>query len=88
MDIISKPSYFYFRCKSWEKNFSGQLEDYMQLEPNKNFIGFKYNFDQFKCYVICFTINNTIINSSNTNEHLNILRISLMKILWIVCANK
>ena len=57
--VALKPDGYYFKdgvtfildAKAENKNFSGQLEDYMKLEPNKNFIGFKYSFNQFKCFV-------------------------------------
>lgn len=56
----TKPDgYYYFEgitfildAKKPGQKFTGQLEDYMSLETNKNFIGFKYNGDDiFECYV-------------------------------------
>ena len=38
-------------AKAEGKPFIGQLEDYMKLEKNPNFIGFKYNGVNFECYV-------------------------------------
>lgn len=42
---------FILDAKAQGKAFSGQLEDYMRLESNENFIGFKYNGKNFQCYV-------------------------------------
>ncbi len=43
---------FILDAKKPERKFTGQLENYMLLETNKNFIGFKYNGkDIFECYV-------------------------------------
>lgn len=42
---------FILDAKAENKPFSGQLEDYMKLEQNENFIGFKYNGTDFECYV-------------------------------------
>ena len=57
--IAKKPDgYYYFEritfildAKAEGKPFIGQLEDYMKLEKNPNFIGFKYNSIDFECYV-------------------------------------
>ena len=57
--IATKPDgYYYFEgitfildAKAEGKAFVGQLEDYMKLESNENFIGFKYNGKDFECYV-------------------------------------
>ena len=57
--IAKKPDgYYYFEgitfildAKAEGKPFIGQLEDYMKLEKNPNFIGFKYNGVDFECYV-------------------------------------
>lgn len=57
--ISTKPDgYYYFEgitfildAKAKGKKFTGQLEDYMKLESNENFIGFKYNGEIFECYV-------------------------------------
>ena len=58
--ISLKPDgYYYYEgitfildAKKPGQKFTGQLEDYMSLETNKNFIGFKYNgADIFECYV-------------------------------------
>ncbi len=57
--ISTKPDgYYYFEgitfildAKAKGKKFTGQLEDYMKLESNENFIGFKYNGELFECYV-------------------------------------
>lgn len=54
-----KPDGYYFLdgvtfildAKAENKPFTGQLNDYMKLESNDNFIGFQYNFKQFKCFV-------------------------------------
>lgn len=54
-----KPDGYYYKdgvtfildAKAYNKNFSGQLEDYLQLEQNPNNIGFKYNGKIFQCYV-------------------------------------
>lgn len=42
---------FILDAKAQGKAFAGQLEDYMKLESNENFIGFKYNGKDFECYV-------------------------------------
>lgn len=42
---------FILDAKAEGKAFTGQLEDYMSLESNENFIGFKYNGIDFECYV-------------------------------------
>lgn len=42
---------FILDAKAEGKEFEGQLEDYMKLEKNPNFIGFKYNGKSFECYV-------------------------------------
>lgn len=42
---------FILDAKAEGKEFEGQLEDYMKLEKNPNFIGFKYNGKNFECYV-------------------------------------
>lgn len=42
---------FILDAKAEGKAFTGQLEDYMSLESNENFIGFKYNGKDFECYV-------------------------------------
>ena len=57
--IAKKPDgYYYFEgitfildAKKEGGEFIGQLEDYMKLEKNPNFIGFKYNGVIFECYV-------------------------------------
>ena len=57
--IAKKPDgYYYFEgitfildAKAEGKPFIGQFEDYMKLEKNPNFIGFKYNGVDFECYV-------------------------------------
>lgn len=57
--IATKPDgYYYYEgitfildAKAENKPFSGQLEDYMKLEQNENFIGFKYNGKIFQCFV-------------------------------------
>ncbi|MDE6885525.1 MAG: N-6 DNA methylase [Helicobacteraceae bacterium] len=57
--IATKPDgYYYYEgitfildAKAQGKAFTGQLEDYMKLESNENFIGFKYNGEEFECYV-------------------------------------
>lgn len=57
--IATKPDgYYYYEgitfildAKAQGKAFTGQLEDYMKLESNENFIGFKYNGKEFECYV-------------------------------------
>ncbi len=55
----TKPDGYYFYegitfildAKSPNAKFSGQLQDYMHLESNENFIGFEYNKKEFRCYV-------------------------------------
>lgn len=42
---------FILDAKSPNQAFTGQLESYMKLESNENFIGFKYNGKVFECYV-------------------------------------
>lgn len=42
---------FILDAKAENQKFTGQLEDYMNLETNENFIGFKYNGKIFECYV-------------------------------------
>ncbi|MGL5591133.1 MAG: N-6 DNA methylase [Mycoplasmoidaceae bacterium] len=42
---------FILDAKAQGKKFSGQLEDYLLLEKNKNKIGFKYSFDKFECWI-------------------------------------
>ncbi|MDC4182555.1 N-6 DNA methylase [Mycoplasma bradburyae] len=42
---------FILDAKAEGKSFEGQLEDYMKLEKNPNFIGFKYNGKSFECYI-------------------------------------
>ncbi len=42
---------FILDAKAERQQFTGQLEDYMNLEQNENFVGFKYSGDVFKCYV-------------------------------------
>ncbi len=59
--IAKKPDgYYYYEgitfildAKKEGGEFTGQLEDYMKLEQNPNFIGFKYNGVIFECYVRC-----------------------------------
>lgn len=42
---------FILDAKEENGKFTGQLNDYMELESNTNFIGFAYNGVDFKCYV-------------------------------------
>lgn len=42
---------FILDAKSENSKFTGQLNDYMALESNTNFIGFEYNDIDFRCYV-------------------------------------
>lgn len=42
---------FILDAKAEGEKFIGQLEDYMRLENNPNYIGFKYNGIDFECYV-------------------------------------
>lgn len=57
--IATKPDgYYYYEgitfildAKAPNQAFTGQLESYMKLESNDNFIGFKYNGKAFECYV-------------------------------------
>ncbi len=42
---------FILDAKAEKQPFIGQLEDYMNLEQNDNFVGFKYSGDVFKCYI-------------------------------------
>ena len=57
--ISTKPDgYYYYEgitfildAKEFDGKFIGQLEDYMSLENNENYIGFKYNGVIFECYV-------------------------------------
>lgn len=42
---------FILDAKSEDGKFTGQLDDYMKLESNTNFIGFAYNGVDFKCYI-------------------------------------
>lgn len=57
--VASKPDgYYYYEgitfildAKKEGGDFTGQLEDYMKLESNENFVGFKYNGNLFECYV-------------------------------------
>ena len=42
---------FILDAKAERQPFTGQLEDYMNLEQNENFVGFKYSGDVFKCYI-------------------------------------
>jgi type I restriction-modification system DNA methylase subunit len=57
--ISTKPDgYYYYEgitfildAKSYGGKFCGQLEDYMSLESNENYIGFKYNGIDFECYI-------------------------------------
>lgn len=55
---IKPDGYYYYEgitfildAKAWGKKFNGQLEHYMRLESNANFVGFAYNGKIFKCYV-------------------------------------
>lgn len=55
----TKPDGYYFYegitfildAKSPNKNFTGQLFDYMELESNDNYVGFEYNKKEFRCYI-------------------------------------
>lgn len=57
--VSTKPDgYYYYEgitfildAKATGGKFTGQLEDYMSLESNENFIGFKYNGVTFECYI-------------------------------------
>ncbi len=57
--MATKPDgYFFYEgvtfildAKATGKKFTNQLEDYMKLEKNKNFVGFKYNGKVFECYI-------------------------------------
>lgn len=51
---------FILDAKAEGKPFLNQLEDYMKLETNKNFIGFKYNGINFECYI------NGVLNEKET----------------------
>lgn len=42
---------FILDAKSENKDFTGQLENYMQKEKNENFVGFKYSRNEFECYI-------------------------------------
>ena len=42
---------FILDAKAPNQDFTGQLESYMRLESNENFIGFKYSGKVFECYV-------------------------------------
>ena len=54
-----KPDGYYFKdgvtfildAKRKNKQFIGQLEDYLTLEKNPNNVGFKYNGNDFSCYI-------------------------------------
>ena len=55
----TKPDGYYFYegitfildAKAEGVRFSGQLQSYMKLESNENFIGFEYNGIDFRCYI-------------------------------------
>lgn len=72
-----KPDGYYYACgvtfildaKSYNQFFNGQLEDYMILEQNENFVGFKYNGKNFECY-INGKINKNEIVPKNFNYYL------------------
>lgn len=72
-----KPDGYYYACgvtfildaKSYNQFFKGQLEDYMILEQNENFVGFKYNGKNFECY-INGKINKNEIEPKNFNYYL------------------
>lgn len=57
--ISLKPDGYYYKdgitfildAKAEGVGFSGQLEDYLKLEKNPNKVGFKYNGNQFECYI-------------------------------------
>jgi type I restriction enzyme M protein len=57
--VSTKPDgYYYYEgitfildAKEYGGKFEGQLEDYMSLESNENYIGFKYNGIIFECYI-------------------------------------
>ena len=57
--ISLKPDGYYFKdgvtfildAKRKNKQFIGQLEDYLTLEKNPNNVGFKYNGNDFSCYI-------------------------------------
>lgn len=42
---------FILDAKAENKKLTGQLNDYMELESNINFVGFAYNGVDFKCYI-------------------------------------
>jgi hypothetical protein len=55
----TKPDGYYFKdgvtfildAKASNQKFKGQLEDYMYLEKNPYFVGFKYSNKKFECYI-------------------------------------
>jgi len=57
--VSTKPDGYYYYdgitfildAKEYGGKFEGQLEDYMSLESNENYIGFKYNGVKFECYI-------------------------------------
>lgn len=57
--VSTKPDGYYYYdgitfildAKDFGGKFEGQLEDYMNLESNENYIGFKYNGVLFECYI-------------------------------------
>ncbi|MGL5590696.1 MAG: N-6 DNA methylase [Metamycoplasmataceae bacterium] len=59
LKLSTKPDgYYYYEgitfildAKAEKTKFSGQLEDYMKLEKNENFVGLKYSGDIFQCYI-------------------------------------
>lgn len=67
--VASKPDGYYYvsgitfilDAKAEGEKFIGQLEDYMKLEQNKNFVGFKYNGIKFECYIKGKKINDELV---------------------------
>ncbi|ATP59517.1 HsdM family class I SAM-dependent methyltransferase [Mesomycoplasma dispar] len=42
---------FILDAKAQGKKFSGQIKHYMELESNKHFVGFEYNYDSVRVYI-------------------------------------